>query len=183
MRVGLIGGSKMFPAAKQKTEVEAAKVGRLYELSAGETVQNVIDGIRDRNTLVVAGLYAFRLKRRELVAALEKLAAKRITVERARDGRTADAGTAGWIIEDLAAMAGEAKLKSRENASAQGKLGGKPPSAKPMTKTAARIIWKRKDIGLAEKVELIGMPERSIYRWLKEKTGRKTGPLPKAGND
>lgn len=164
----------MFPAPRQKREVEESGVGRLYEASAGETILEVIQGIRSGNTLVIAGLYALGSKRKDVLAALEGLAKKKITVERAKDGRTADAGTAAWIIEDLGAIAGESKLKSYEEASERGQLGGRPPKKKPMTKAAALAIWRRQDMTAAEKAAEIGLSVRQIYRWLKQ-TGRPRG--------
>lgn len=164
----------MFPAARQKLEVEKSSVGRLYEASAGETILDLINGIRSGNTLVIAGLYALGARRKDVLASLEGLAKKKITVERARDGRTADAGSASWIIEDLGAIAGEAKLKSYENASEQGKLGGRPPKKKPMTKAEALTIWRRQDLTAKEKAAEIGLSVRQTYRWLKN-TGRPRG--------
>lgn len=174
MRVGFINGTRMFPALRQKQEVEAAGVGRIYEAKEGETIDEVINGIRADNTLVIAGLYALGTKRKDVLYALEGLAKKRITVERARDGRTADAGSASWIIEDLAAIAGEARLGSFEEASEQGKLGGRPPKKKPMTKKEALAIWKRQDMTGKEKAAEIGLSVRQTYRWLGE-TGKPRG--------
>lgn len=174
MRVGFVNGTRMFPALRQKREVESANIGRLYEAADGETIDKVILGIRRGNTLVIAGLYALGSKRKDVLWALEELAKKKITVARARDGRTADAGSASWIIEDLAAIAGEARLGSFEDASEQGKLGGRPPKKKPMTKKEALAIWKRQDMTGAEKAAEIGLSVRQIYRWLGE-TGKPRG--------
>lgn len=158
----------MFPAAAQKREVEAANVGRLYEKSDGYSVQDVIAGIRRGETLVIAGLYALGSDREEIQKALASFAAKNITVERARDGRKADAGTAAWIIEDFRAIAGERRLKSRKNASRQGAKGGRPPLEKPMTDTAMLRIWRKRGKSTKERADLIGLPVRQVYRWLDE---------------
>lgn len=173
MRVGFVNGTRMFPALRQKREV-SANIGRLYEASAGETMAEVINGIRSGNTLVIAGLYALGSRRKDVLWALEELAKKRITVERARDGRKADAGTAAWIIEDLAAIAGEARVGSYEEASERGSLGGRPLKKKPMTKKEALAIWKRQDMTGKEKAAEIGLSVRQIYRWLGE-TGKPRG--------
>lgn len=174
MRVGFVNGTRMFPTARQKLEVEKSGVGRLYEASAGETIIEVINGIRSRNTLVIAGLYALGSKRKDVLWALEELGKKKIKVERARDGRTADAGSASWIIEDLAAIAGEARVGSYEEASERGHLGGRPVKKKPMTKKEALAIWKRQDMNGAEKAAEIGLSVRQLYRWLGE-TGKPRG--------
>jgi DNA invertase Pin-like site-specific DNA recombinase len=167
MRVGLISGSRMFPAAAQKAEVEAAGVGRLYERN-GEKIDDVIKGIRAGNTLVIAGLYALGLNRADVFYALEKLAAKRITVERARDGSRADTGSMAWYVEDMGSIAGAARVKSRSEARKRGAKGGRPPIEKPMSDEAMLRIWRKHGLSTGRRADLIGLPVRQVYRWLKE---------------
>lgn len=67
-----------------------------------------------------------------------------------------------------------ARKWTSEEAKLTGKLGGRPPKKRPMTKKESLAIWKRQDMTGAEKAAEIGLSVRQIYRWLGE-TGKPRG--------
>jgi hypothetical protein len=117
---------------------------------------------------VIAGLYALGSNRDAIQDALKQLAGKPAFVERARDGSQVDSRALSFVLEDLRAIAGESRVRSRAEAKRRGELGGRPPKEKPMSDQAMLRIWRRKRLARAERADLIGLPMRQVYRWLEE---------------
>lgn len=167
MRVAIIWGSKMFPASRQLEAVTASGFDRLYEIGVNSTIAAAVHGVRRRETVVLAGFYGLGRKRKDILDALTKLTEKGVPIERARDGQRYQAGCAEWVIDDFRAIAGERRVQSREEAKLRGSKGGRPRNDKPMSDAAMLRIWGRRK-STRERAEMIGLPLRAVYRWLKE---------------